>query len=226
MTTVAIHQPNYLPWVGYFHKIHKSDIFVFLNHVEYTSGDWIHRNRVKTPDGWSWLSVPVRGSSQPINETEINHGQEWCSDHRQTVRHMYAKADHFDEFFPVLDATYDREWEYLDALNVHLVEAICDHVGLETDFVRSSTLDVEGEDSELLAAICDRLDADVYFSGQGGKEYVDEQDFEEAGIDLRFQSFEHPTYEQRFEGFVPKLSVVDMLLNVGGAETAATVSTL
>ncbi len=215
MTVVAAHQPNYIPWIGYFHKIHHCDTFVYLDHVEYSSGSWMNRNRIKTPDGWSWLTVPVQQSDQPIKDTEINTNLNWREEHRKTLEHMYGKAAFFDEFFPILEDVYLEDWASLDSLNTELVHRICDHADIDINFVRSSTLNVHGSGSDLILEICRELDADEYFSGQGAKDYMVESEFDEAGTDVNYQSIDHPEYEQRFDEFVPNLSIVDVIMNVG-----------
>lgn len=218
-TVVAVHQPNYLPWFGYFHKIHRADVFVFLDDVEYTSGSWINRNRIKTPDGWTWLTVPVRDSGGPIAEVRIARERRWQEVHRKSLQQNYGKASHFEEVFPLFERLYDREWEWLHELNVAAVEHVADEIGLECRFVRSSALSVETTRTDRLVDICERLDADRYLSGTGARSYTDPDRFDEAGIELEYQSFEHPRYEQRFDSFVPELSIVDVLMNVGTTGT-------
>jgi hypothetical protein len=227
MTTIAVHQPNYLPWIGYFEKISHSDVFVLLDDVEFSSRSWTCRNRIKTPDGWTWLTVPVTGStSRPVREIEIATDQDWRSDHWKTLTHNYGGAPYFDDLKQVFESTYDREWESLDRLNVHLLEALCDLLDFEYEFVRQSALDVEGQRTDLILDICGRLDADRYYSGAGGRDYNDEDRFAAAGIDLTYQSIEHPEYPQRFGEFVPSLSFVDVMFNVGPDEARELVRSL
>lgn len=218
--TVAIHQPNYLPWIGYFHKIHRSDAFVFLDDVEYTSGSWMNRNKIKTPDGWTWITVPVTESSGRIHDVTIATHEDWRSEHWKTFQHNYGGAEHFEEWEDFLRSVYDREWTNLYELNRHLLEGICERVGIDYQFVEASTLDVEATETERLVEICEATDADRYLSGQGAKGYTDESLFDDAGIDLNYQSFDHPTYRQRFGEFVPNLSFVDLLLNEGADRAA------
>lgn len=217
--TVAIHQPNYIPWLGYFEKIHRSDVFVFLDDVEFTSGSWINRNKIKTPDGWTWLTIPVTASTAPIRETEIATHTDWAEEHWKSLNYNYGGAEYFDEWDDFFRETYDQEWTSLEELNRHLLRAICDRVGIEYEFVTSSSFPVDGTETKRLIDICEAVDADRYYSGQGAKGYTDEQLFDAAGIDLEYQSFEHPTYPQRFGEFVPNLSIVDLLMNVGADRT-------
>ncbi|QLK25956.1 WbqC family protein [Natrinema zhouii] len=216
--TIAIHQPNYLPWIGYFHKIRRSDVFVFLDDVEYTSQSWINRNKIKTPDGWTWLTVPVRGSDGPIKAVDVA-GDAWRDTHRKSLQQNYGKAACFDEFADLFEETYAQSWDSLCELNVHLTRAIADRIGLECQFVRSSELDVTATNAERIVRLCDELDADRYLSGEGARSYLDRARFEARDISLEYQSVSQPRYEQRFDGFVPELSIVDALMNVGSDGT-------
>jgi hypothetical protein len=214
-TTVAIHQPNYLPWIGYFQKIHRSDVFVLLDDAEYSSRSWINRNKIKTPDGWSWLTVPVGGSDEKIRDVEIT-ADDWRTTHLKSFQHNYRNADHYDEFADVLEDVYATEWTLLADLNVRLLREICRHVSMEFEFVRSSTLDIDATGTERLVDICEAVGGTQYLSGQGADGYMEEERFSEVGIELEYQSFEHPAYEQRFGEFASKLSFIDAVLNVGG----------
>ena len=217
-TVVAIHQPNYLPWIGYFHKLYRSDVFVFLDDVEYSSSSWINRNRIKTPDGWTWLTVPVHGSDEPIADVEIADDA-WRETHRKSLQQNYGKAECFDEFVGIFEETYDRSWRSLCELNVFLVRTIADRLGLECRFVRSSALDVDAAKSERIVRLCEEVGADRYLSGEGARSYNDREQFEAADVALEYQPFDHPRYEQRFDDFVPNLSIVDVLMNVGADRT-------
>lgn len=223
--TVAVHQPNYLPWLGYFQKIATSDVFVFLDDVEYTSNSWINRNKIKTPDGWTWLTVPVRDSTGPIEEVRIADDG-WRTVHRKSLQQNYGKADGFDEAIDLFEEAYARSWDSLCELNVHLIRSIADRLGLDCRFVRSSSLDVDATKTERIVRLCSELDADRYLSGTGARSYLEPQAFEAAEIDLEFQSLDHPRYEQRFDGFIAELSIVDPLFNVGADGTAALIRSM
>ncbi|WP_238717389.1 WbqC family protein [Natronorubrum halophilum] len=212
--TVAIHQPNYLPWIGFFHKIHHSDTFVFLDDVEYTANSWINRNKIKTPDGWTWLTVPVHGSTGPIETVEIAN-EDWRNVHRKSLQQNYGKAASFDEVGDFFETVFERSWTSLCELNVHVIRELTDRIGLECQFVRSSNLDVDATKTERIVRLCDELDADRYLSGTGARSYLSPTRFEAADVTLEYQSIDHPQYEQRFGEFVPQLSIVDVLMNVG-----------
>lgn len=218
-TTVAIHQPNYLPWPGYFHKMMESDVFVFLDNVEFTSDSVIHRNKIKTNDGWTWLTVPTTGpSGNPINSVPIATSERWEKSHRKSIKVHYSNAAHYQTIEPLLDL-YDREWETLAELNTEFISEIVDILGLDSEIRYASHLDVGGKKEDRLVDICESVGADVYFSGEGARNYQDESVFESSGIDLVYQSFQYPTYQQQFGEFIPNLSIIDMLANVGSKQS-------
>lgn len=223
---IAAHQPNYLPWIGYFHKVRESDVFVLLDDVEYSSGSWINRNRIKTPDGWSWLSVPVGDTSISINEVEIAGNGDWREEHWKSFQQNYANANEFKSLAPFLRDTYEREWVSLNSLNVHLLTGICDRIGIEHSFVYSSELDTESTGAERLVELCDQLNADVYLSGMGADSYMQHENFKRINVAVEYQDFEHPKYRQRFGRFEPRMSFVDVIMNVGSSETVSMLDSL
>jgi len=216
---VAIHQPNYLPWLGLFHKLWMSDIFVILDDVEYTSNSWTNRNKIKTPDGWTWLTVPVHDSTGPIADVEIVTTEDWRLTHRKSLQHNYGQSPYFDEYCDAFFDIYETEWDRLGALNITLINELISLLDIECTIAYSSEFDVDSEKTTRLVDLCNAVDAECYFSGQGAKSYLRPALFADAGIDLVYQSFEYPTYDQRFDEFIPNLSVVDPLFNVGAEQT-------
>jgi hypothetical protein len=227
MTTVAIHQPNYLPWLGYLHKTLRSDVFVFLDHVPLSQGrSYTQRVQVMGPGGPAWLTVPVRKagrSGQPIAATALDDTSGWARKHLATLRQQYGKHAAFGEVFPLLEDLLPRPWGSLGEMNVALVTALAHGLGAPCRFVRSAELPVAGlGKSELLAAITRAVGGTVYLHGKGGAGYQELDAFAGHGVELRAQAFGHPSYPQRGRAeFVPGLSVVDCLFNVGFAETRA-----
>ncbi len=217
---VAIHQPNFVPWIGYFHKILKSDVFIFLDHVEYTKRSFINRNRIKGPRGAIWLTVPVSIKNKPpILEVKINNNLDWKTKHLSTFRAFYGKAEHFEEVYAILQQIYEKEWIYLADLNKELIKEISRMLNISIDFVESHTLEPKEKKMNLIIELCKKVGASVYFSGKGAMKYQDSEVFEKKGIKLIYQEFEHPIYPQRFGDFVPNLSILDMLFNIGIEES-------
>jgi hypothetical protein len=218
---VAIHQPQYLPWMGYFGKILLSDAFVILDTVQYVKNEWQNRNRLRTPQGWQWITVPVEYHyPQTILETRINQRQPWARKHVNTLRQLYSKAPYFKSLFPAYKAVYQRHWESLAELNVELLYVLLEQLGIQRTLYRSSQMNIQSEDpTGRLIEICAGFDASTYLSGENGRHYLDRYRFEEAGLSLGFQAFDHPTYTQLHPGFESHLSIVDALFCQGPQET-------
>ncbi|MFB0564869.1 MAG: WbqC family protein [Candidatus Aminicenantaceae bacterium] len=219
MKIVAIHQPNYLPWAGYFYKILKCDTFVFLDNVQYEKSSFINRNRIKTSQGAAWLTVDVITKNrfgQFINEVEINNRVSWAKKHWRSISQNYSKAPNFDAYRDFFENTYQRNWEKLVDLNKYLIVAICEIIGIkDTTILDASELDVQGKGTELLINTSKAVNADVYLSGFGGAKYMEEDAFNNAGIKLKYYDFKHPVYTQLFGEFIPNLSIIDLLFNEG-----------
>lgn len=219
------HQPNYWPYPGFFHKILHSDAFVVVDTTQFVKRGpfgWIHRNRIKTSSekGWNWLTVPVltKGKyEQAINETKINNQVKWRGKHLRAIELNYSKAPFFEDFADELKELYDCSYEMLSDLTNRTVELSMKRLGLEVPVYRTSELGVEGVGGELIVEFCRTLGADGYVSGVHGRDYLDFELFERAGIELYFPEYEALEYEQQFgEEFMPNLSILDMLLNSGG----------
>ena len=217
---IAAHQPNYLPWIGYFHKILKSDLFIILDHVEFSRRGFINRNRVKGPNGSVWLTVPVRVHGRiRIMDVPIDNTKDWRRKHSITLQTFYGKAPYFDEVYPALKDIYEREWDKLADLNIEIIMRIVRLLNIDHEFVKSSTLNPQGKKMEMIINLCRKVGAEVYFSGKGAMKYQDPNLFKENGIELIYQEFKHPVYPQRFGDFIPNLSIVDMLFNIGVERT-------
>lgn len=218
---VAIHQPLYLPWPGFFGKILQADAFVILDTVQYVKNEWENRNRIRTPEGWQWLTVPVEYRfPQSILETRINNRVPWQRKHLKTLRQLYGKAPCFSEIIPHLEPVYERSWERLAELNLELIRRILSLLGVEKPLYRASELDLQAFDAtDRLIQICSKLGASVYLSGSQGRVYMDLERFAQSGIQVKFQSFAPPHYTQAYSGFEPALSTVDMLFCLGPEAT-------
>lgn len=216
---VAIHQPNFLPWLGYFYKIAKCDAFVLLDNVQYTKNSFINRNRIKTSQGTMWLTVPVKIKGrfgQLIKDVELNNTVDWRKKHLGTLEANYRKARFFEPIFQDLKTIYyTDDWSNLCELNIRLLEWALSLLKLEKRLVRASDLNVEGESTQLLISIVKEIGGNIYLSGFGGAKYQEEELFKEAGMTLAYYEFEHPVYPQLWSDFVPNLSITDLLFNYG-----------
>ena len=212
----AIHQPQYLPWLGYFDKIDKVDVFVFLDNVQYKKNEWQNRNKIRTQTGWQYLTVPVKYKfGQLINKVEIDNTKKWRHKHWQALLINYSKAEFFHLYKDFFKKIYEKEWSKLVDINISLIIKITEFLGMETKFIKASELKTMGEKTDRLISICKEVGANVYLSGIGAKEYIEEEKLKKERIELVFQNFKHPVYKQVFNGFVPNLSIVDLLFNEG-----------
>lgn len=217
MRTVIV-QPLYIPWIGYFDLIRRSDIFVFLDHVQFERRSWQNRNRIKTPQGSKWLTVPVEKKGrlhQAILETRIRNDLDWGERHRKSIVHSYAPSRSFAEYSAMIDDVYSKHWEYLADLNIFLVKLIAEKIEVKSRYVRSSELGIDGTKTELLVNICKSLGADEYITGPSARSYIRPELFEKSNIKLIYHEFIHPVYHQLNGEFIPYLSVIDLLLNCG-----------
>jgi hypothetical protein len=216
---LAAHQPNYLPWLGFFHKMARCDVFVLLDSVQYARRSYTARCLVKHPDGKKhWLSVPVLKTGrygQRISEVELHRHEPWQHDHRRTLEACYSRAPYFAGQRWLLELAYDRQWDSLCEMNSALIVEFAKRLNLGPRIVKLSDLGIVAHSTELLIAICRQLGADAYRSGPSGKKYLDQEKFSNAGIRLDvFQYWPRP-YPQLWGDFVPGLSAIDMLFNCG-----------
>lgn len=216
---IAIHQPNYLPWLGYFYKIASCDIFVLLDNVEYSKNGFINRNKIKTPQGAAWLTIGALTKGrykQLINEVEINNNVPWSTIHEKSIAQNYSKAPYFKKYKAFFEDIYHKKWERLADLNEALIKVIYDILPIRgVQFIQASELNVSGESTELLVNICKAVGADTYLSGPSGQKYMDVELFEKEGISLRYSDFKHATYTQLWGDFIPNMSIIDLIFNEG-----------
>lgn len=220
MKRIAIHQPNYFPWAGYFHKITKSDVFVLLDDVDYQYGNATsvtNRTRVKTSSGPLFLSVPVtKAPSGLIRDMAIDYQRDWVKKHLQTARFSYAKCPFFPEVFALLEGVLGVAPPRLAALNEAGLRAVCGYLAIQTPIVLSSSLSIEARDKNLrILEICSRFGATTYLSGSGARRYNDERLFEDRGVALEYTRFQSPEYPQLHGPFIPGLGILDALFNCG-----------
>jgi WbqC-like protein family len=220
MKSAVIHQPQYLPYLGFFDKLQQGDIFIVMDSVQFQRRGIQHRNKIKTSKGEQWLTVPVFHSSREeerINEVQIDSELPWSRKHWNTLLTNYSPAPYFDKYADKLQELLTKEWSNLCQLDMALIQWVMEILGIDKPIVYLSSLGVEGSKSELLINACKAVGADTYLSGSGGKRYMDLSDFEAAGIDVIWQEFNSPSYTQIFPelGFIPNLSILDTLFCCG-----------
>jgi WbqC-like protein len=213
----AIHQPMYVPYPGFFHKLSLADVLVVMDDVQYDKR-FTNRNRILVPQGPMWLTVPIEKEDKfsPNSSVRINNSISWRDDHWKKISLAYRNAAFYDLYAHALEETFQREWGLLFDLDLHLLRLAMGWLGLDLPVVRESELKVGGKASERLINACKAMGADTYVSGRGGRNYMDERLFEKEGVRLVYQEYAPVPYRQRFTStFVPDLSVIDMLFNLG-----------
>jgi len=218
---VSINQPAYLPWLGYFERIARSDLHVVLDHVQFEKNSFTNRNKVRVKEGTAWLTIPLatkgRFGDLAIQHLEFAAGDPWRKKHWATLRMNYARAPHFAAYAPAYEALYAREWPgFMPFVRAMLEQQLRD-LEIATPLVYSSELSVGGTKSELVLNLCRHTAATVYLSGALGRDYLDAASFAAAGIEVRYQDYAHPTYAQVWPGFESHICVLDLLFNHGPA---------
>lgn len=216
---VSINQPAYLPWLGYFHRIAVSDAHIVLDDVQFEKNSFTNRNKVRTRDGWCWLTIPVKTAGKfgqlSINEIELAKQRNWAVKHWETLRLNYSKAPFFPPHATFFESVYARPWLKLIDLTSEITGYLLAAFGIRTKLYFSSQLKVLGKKDELILNLCRQLGATVYLSGPLGRNYLREQLFHAQGIGVRYDDYHHPEYPQAQPGFEPYMAAVDLLFNAG-----------
>ncbi len=216
---VSICQSNYIPWKGYFDMIKSADIFVVYDDMQYTKNDWRNRNKIKTPQGVQWITIPVKIDSlhQKIRDSKI-HDTNWHSKHLKTIQLNYAKAAKFRESYDFLADLYHQagHFTFLTDINHLFLSNICSFLDIKTQFVFSTVFELVEDRTQRLIDICQQLEANVYYSGPAAKAYLNEALFQNAGIEIRYMDYSgYQEYGQLYPPFEHGVSIVDLLMNEG-----------
>lgn len=218
--TIAIVQSNYVPWKGYFDLIHLADEFVLLDDVQFTRRDWRNRNRIKTPQGPIWLTIPVQVKGryhQTVRETKIADAG-WAKRHLSSLRQSYARAPHFRQLEPQLEFLYTSAAALSDlsAVNRVFIDAVCELLGIDSKISTSADFVLADDPTERLVSICGQAGASRYLSGPSARSYVDEKRFRGRGIEVAYMSYDgYPEYPQLHPPFEHTVSILDLLLHTG-----------
>lgn len=219
MTTgsvIAIHQPNYLPWLGYFYKIYESDVFVFLDDAQFSNSGMHNYTYIKSYEGTYRLKYPVQQSlGDKIFKVRPKNELGWRDKHLNIIRNFYGKAAHFNLIFRDYENLLLDDYENIAQLNSSIIRFFSKKLGLKTTFINSSDLNIDLKQEEKLIKICKFLNGKIYYSGTGAKSYQNENNFVREGIDLRYSSFKQFHYPQLGNQFEPNLSVLDFIMNNG-----------
>jgi hypothetical protein len=216
----AGHQPNYLPYLGFFDKMAKADLFMIGDNLSYTRGDFHNRNKIRVCSGWKWLTIPVDDSKIPLNQKKIKNevqiaGKPWYEYHINLIEESYHKTPFFADYFPKLKEIYASPGDILSDFSTKIILFLKEAAGIKTEIMYSSSIKLDERKSERIVEYCKMLGIENYLAGQGAREYLDEKLFSDAGISLSYQEFTHPTYKQSFPGFEPNMASIDALFNEG-----------
>ena len=215
---LTAHQPTYLPWLGLFAKIAQADTFVLFDQVQYQPRDYNNRNKIWSSHGPMWLTVPVltKGHREkPISEIEINNALPWQRKHWKSIEQSYRKATYWKDYFEFLRFVYFRPWLRLSQISNCILERYMYLLDMKVNYLRASDYHFHGTKSDAIIDMCQQLGASTYIFGALGRDYADVKAFEAAGIEVRFQDYQHPTYSQFGGAFQSHLSIIDLLFHHG-----------
>ena len=215
---VSIHQPAYLPWLGYLHRIALSDRFLFLDTVQFQKGSFQNRNKIKTDGGWMWLSVPVKKKGHmagvKLKDLRIDNALPWQRKHIRSLSQYYGQATNFDEVMNLFGPIFNQQWENFSDMCFEMLRLFLEKFEIHTEIIRASSFaQSELSKSELLLHYCQELDADCYIAGPLSDNYLDFELFKKKGIDVRPHHYEHPVYTQQFGDFQANMGAIDLLMN-------------
>ncbi len=218
--TVTIHQPEHLPWLGFFDKARQVDLLVLLDHVQYRKQYFQNRNRIRSSEGFRWLTVPIliKGRHlQSINQVEIDNtgSPHWRRTCLRLLMDCYRKACFFPAHAEFFEKLYHCQWKWLVDLNETIIRYLLEAFAISVPLKRSSELGIQARKGDLNLEICQKVGASRYLSGISGKAYLDLEKFRSEGVEVQIQAFHHPIYQQLHETFLPCMSAIDLLFNHG-----------
>jgi len=231
---IACHQPNFLPYLGFFDKMKKCDVFVIRDEVLYVNKEYHNRNRIRINggNGFKWINVPVISLNDYIKHIKVK--KDFCLKKKiwngvllNEIKSAYNGSKYFDEFFPEIERIFDNGDDKLIELNMKVINFLKEVFDINCEVVMASELGLKGENfceggdaSCDLANICKKLGGDVYLSGSGGRSYLNLGVFDNVGVEVEFQDYKHSVYKQKFPGFIPNMAAIDALFCVGGMPRA------
>ncbi len=215
---VTIHQPNYLPWIGLFSKVKHSDCFVILDTVKYSHKSVINRNKIRTFDGWQYLTIPTEKKYREKNiiDVKLPEKNDWIKKHWKIIEANYKKTDNFESYKDFGDI-YKENFEFLWQISEKIIRYLLKEFGINAEIKKASELGINERSDKIdwNLEICNTLNADRYLSGPDGRKYMDLDKFTKNDIKVEFFEFKHPVYKQRYPGFEPYMSAIDLLFNLG-----------
>lgn len=215
---VSAHQPSYIPYLGYVHKLIISDLFIIMDNVQYEKNGYTNRNMIKTSNGPIWLTVPIilkNHTNKIIKDMEINNSSDWKLSHWKSIYYNYKKANFFNHYSDFLENLYKQKWEKLTDITNYILRFIIKDLEISTKIEFLSDTNIKGKKDELILNMCKKYNANIFIFGSSGKTYADQEKFSKEKINLYFQEYKHPTYNQLWGDFISNMSIIDLLLNEG-----------
>lgn len=215
---VVVHQPDFIPYLGFFHRLMQADAWVVLDHVQLNDAGWVHRDKIKTAYGCKWISLPLQKNTHlaSINSRLLSITGDWRQQHLAKWQDAYKKSPFFDEVWPHLESIYACKASFLCEFTLHSIEVLLELLDIRLpEQYESHTLGIEDKSNELVAKLVSKVGGTHYLSGVGARDYHDDAPYEAAGIEVIWQNFTHPIYPQLHGEFVPYLTTVDTLFNCG-----------
>lgn len=217
---VVIHQPDFAPYLGFFHRFLHADFYIALDHVQFVNGSsraWTHRDKIKTAQGEKWLTLSVKKAPRDtaINQIELSADTDWQQDNLRLLQQNYHRAPYYAELMPEIERLYALPCNMLRDFNMASIEMLMGMLDVRIPWAWSSSLDPVGTKNELLVDLLRKISATHYLSGMGARDYFDPKPFDDAGIKVLWQQFDHPIYPQLLGSFIPYLSSLDFLFNCG-----------
>lgn len=220
---VVIHQPDFIPYLGFFDRLIKADIYVVFDNVQYvrSSRGWTSRDKIKTKKGEKWISVSTQKAPRDttINKILISKDTGWRAKNLNLIHENYRDSPYYSEIMPYVINLYAYDCERLMDFNMQSIKMLMELFDISIDIVYASDLHPEGKSNELIVDIMRRLGCTKYLSGVGARDYYDPEIYKKAGIEVVWQDFVHPVYKQQYDGFIPYLSSIDLLFNCGIEES-------
>jgi hypothetical protein len=219
MSIVTMHQPNYLPWIGLFSKVAQTECFVIMDTFQYTRHGVIHRNKIRTNVGSSYLTIPVgkEFAVAKIKDVTLPQDKTWREIHWQSIYHNYVKTDFFKYHADFFEKLYQQDFTYLWQINLEIIRYMLKSFDINVKILKASDLNIDMslKHTDMIIAVLKSIGASTYLSGQSGRDYIELEKFSQNNLKCKFAKFTHPVYPQRYPGFEPNLSAIDLLFNVG-----------
>ena len=212
---VSIHQPDFLPWLGFFDRWEKSDVYIVLDDVQFLRRGWHHRDKLKTHNGVIWLTIPVKKKGlyhQTIKEVKIDNQSDWVRKHLNTIKIAYEGASSFDKIYSKIKEIYKKNHSFLIDLNMDLLRFVASELRINTPIALASDFSIQSSSTQRLVDLVKSVHGSIYITGLGSKNYLDESLFKKESVKVLWHEFEHPVYHQFHGEFIPMLSSLDYLM--------------